>query len=229
MSSIRRLNLLLLIGVILTACSQPRPTPQPTATSRPTLIPLPTLIPTLTMPPSPGRPSITPKPTRTIGPVATPAASIVFTSTDSLFTLKVPSNWVTSNGKSQMSNNQSQQMNYVVLSAPGTAPQPAILIYYNWPAVSTLTSDDVWERAYALASATFKVCPMTLMTGGSITLGGEPGKYIGYLDSCGVQGELIGFIHNTVNFGLLIEAPNSLWDKWRPILRDISGSLVFTK
>ena len=223
-----RLNLLLLIGVILTACSQPRPTPRPTATSRPTLIPLPTRMPTLMLPPSAG-PSITPKPTRTIGPAATPAASIVFTSTDSLFTLKVPSNWAISNGTSQMINNQSQQMNYVVLSAPGTAPQPAILIYYNWPAVGTLTSDDVWERAYALASATFKVCPMTLTTGGSITLGGEPGKYIGYLDSCKVQDELIGFVHNTANFGLLIEAPNSLWDKWRPILRDIIGSLAFAK
>ena len=227
--SMRRLNLLLLIGVILTACSQSRSTPQPTATSRPTLKPLPTLLPTLTVPPSPDRPSITPKPTRTIGPAATPAASIVFTSTDSLFTLKLPSNWVTSRGKSQMNNNPSQQMNWVALSAPGTAPQPAILIYYNWPAAGAISSDDAWQQAYALASATFKVCPMTLTTGGSITLGGEPGQYIGYLDSCGVQGELIGFIHNTANFGLLIEAPNSLWDKWQPTLRDIIGSLAFTK
>ena len=221
----RRLNLPLLIVVILTACSQPRP-PVPTATSRPTLILPPTRTPTL--PPSPG-PSSTPKPTRTIGPAATPAASIVFTSTDSLFTLKIPSNWKSSNGTSQMSNNQLQQMNYVALSAPGTAPQPAILIYYNWPAAGEISSDDAWQQAYALVSATFKVCPITLTTGGSITLGGEPGKYIGYLDSCGVQGELIGFIHHTINFGLLIEAPNSLWEKWRPILRGISGSLVFTK
>ena len=228
MNSMHRLNLLLLMGVILAACSQPRPTPLPTVTSRPTIIPLPSRLPTLTAPPSPG-PSITPKPTRTIGPVATPAASIVFTSTDSLFTLEVPSNWVISNGKSQMSNSQSQQMNYVILNAPGTKPQPAILIYYGWPAANTTTSDDIWERAYALASVSFKVCPMTLTTGGSITLGGEPGKYIGYLDSCGVQGELIGLIHNTANFGFLIEAPNSLWDKWRPVLRDIIGSLAFTR
>ena len=222
--SMRRLNLLLLIVVILAACNQPRPTLQPTATSRPTLIPLPTL----TLSPSPG-PSITPKPTRTIGPAATPAASIVFTSTDSLFTLKLPSNWVTSRGKSQMNNDPSRQMNYVALSAPGTAPQPAVLIYYNWPAAGEISSDDAWQQAYALASATFKVCPMTLTTGGAITLGGESGQYIGYLDSCGVQGELIGLIHNTANFGLLIEAPSSLWDKWRPILRDIIGSLKFTK
>ena len=171
--------------------------------------------------------SITPRPTRTIGPAATPAASIVYTTTDSIFTLKVPANWIVRSGKQQLVSNRSQQMDYVAVSAPGTAPQPAILIYYHWPAAGSITNDDAWQQAYALAALTIKVCPVTLTTGNSITIGGETGKYIGYIDSCQVQGELIGLVHHNVNFGMLLEAPESLWPTWRPILRDIMASLAF--
>ncbi len=119
------------------------------------------------------------------------------------------------------------QMNYVTLSAPGTAPQPAIFIFYKWPNSDPITNENAWEQAYAVAALAVKVCPMTLTTGGSIKIGGEEGKYIGYQDGCNVQGELIGFVHNGMNFGILIEAPQPLWEEWRPILWDIIGTLKF--
>ena len=120
-----------------------------------------------------------------------------------------------------------RQMNYAAFSAPGTAPQPAILVFYKWPNAGPISNDNAWEQAYAVASLAVKVCPVTLTTGGPITIGGENGKYIGYEDGCGVQGELIGFVHNGMNFGILIEAPQPLWEEWRPILRDIVGTLEF--
>lgn len=221
----RALNLLLLIALLLAACSRAAPAPRiPTAT-----LPAPIAPPPWTITPSQKAtfgPSIVPKPTHTIGPAATPATSIVYTATDALFTLKIPSNWTAQSGQRELITRNAQQMNYVVLSAPGTAPQPAILIFYKWPAAGPIDSDTAWEQAYAIASLGIKVCPMTLTTGGAIMLDGEPGKYIGYADGCGVQGELIGFTHNAVNYGVLIEAPQVLWERWRPILRDIIGTLT---
>ncbi len=214
--------------VMIAACRPPIAPPTPTATLEPT-VPLP---PTWT--PTPIRagttgPVITLKPTRTIGPVATPAASIVYTATDSLFTLKVPSNWTMQSAQRKLVGSQAQQMTYVALSAPGTAPQPAILIFYGWPAAGPIDNDNAWQQAYAIAALGIKVCPITLTTGGTITLGGATGKYIGYVDGCDVQGELIGFVRAAVNYGILIEAPAAVWETWRPILRDIIGSLAFVK
>ncbi len=225
MTAMRRVNLLLLMAVALTACAQPIATPVPTATSTPVIFP-PTWTPTPRGQPTFG-PTAPPKPTRTIGPAATPAASIVYTSTDSLFTLKIPSNWTTSSGQHQVLKTQPQQMSYVAFSAPGTAPQPAVLIFYKWPAAGPIDNDNAWQQAFAVASLAIKVCPATLTTGGGITIGGEQGKYIGYVDGCNVQGELTGFVHDGANYGLLIEAPVSLWETWRPILRDIISSFAF--
>ncbi len=118
-------------------------------------------------------------------------------------------------------------MNFATFSAPGTAPQPAIYVFYKWPNGGPISNDNAWEQAYAVASLAVKVCPVTLTTGGSIEIGGENGKYIGYEDGCGVQGELIGFVHNGMNFGILIEAPKPLWEAWRPTLRSIIGTLEF--
>jgi len=173
-------------------------------------------------------PAHTPRPTRTIGPAATPAASQTFTTTDGIFTLEIPSNWTTQTGQRQMLGTRDQsQLNYAAFSAPGTAPQPAIFTFYKWPNSGPISNENAWEQAYAVAALAVKVCPMTLTTGGAINVGGEDGKYIGYQDGCGVQGELIAFVHDGMNFGILIEAPQSLWEEWRPILRDIIGTLDF--
>jgi hypothetical protein len=150
----------------------------------------------------------------------------VYTSTDEAFALSVPSNWSTSSGQRQMLSQQTQQMTYVAFGSPGAAPQPAIIIFYGWPALS-INNDNAWESAYAVASLAIKVCPMTLTVGGSIEIGGEPGKFFGYQDSCGVQGEVIGFVHDRVNYGVLIEAPQGAWEAWRTPLRDLIKTLKF--
>jgi predicted small lipoprotein YifL len=224
-STMKWLSALFLV-IVLSACAAPGPRVMPTATQRAAVFP-----PTWTL--TPGKPvtptpSLTPRPTRTIGPAATPSASTIFTATDGIFTLKIPGNFTTQTGQRQVIGvTTEQQMNYAALSAPGTAPQPAILVFYKWPNGGPISNENAWEQAYAVASLAVKVCPMTLTTGGPIELGGETAKYIGYEDGCGVQGELIGFVHNGVNFGILIEAPKPLWEEWRPILRDVIGSLKF--
>ena len=219
----RRLNLLLLCAVLLAACGQ-------SGTRAPTKRPPLVLPPTWTIAPT-GQPTYgptnTPAPTRTIGPIATPAATTVFTATDSFWTIEIPSNWKTQAGQRQMQtlSNQQYQMNYASFSAPGVAPQPAIFILYKWPNMGSISNDNAWEQAYAIAALAVKVCPMTLTTGGPIEIGGETGQYIGYEDGCGVQGELIGFVHNGVNYGVLLEAPKPVWEEWRLQLRDTLGTL----
>ena len=223
---IKWLSGLFLVVVMLTACAAPASRALPTATQHAVVFP-----PTWTL--TPGRPvtptpTAIPRPTRTVGPAATPAASIVFTSTDSIFTVEVPSNFTAQAGQRQlMGTGAERQMSYAAFSAPGTAPQPAILVFYKWPNAGPISNDNAWEQAYAVASLAVKVCPVTLTTGGPMTVGSENGKYIGYQDGCGVQGELIGFVHNGMNFGILIEAPVPLWVEWRPILRNIVGTLTF--
>jgi hypothetical protein len=220
---------LLLLGLVFaaSACAAEQPHSMPAVTSKPAVKFPPTWTPT------PGAPvtaasTIVPRPTRTIGSAATPAASVVYTATDALFTFEFPSNWASQSGARQMvSVGGARQMNYAAFNAPGTAPQPAILIFYKWPNSSPISNGNAWEQAYAVASVAAKVCPMTLTTGGPIEIGGENGKYIGYEDGCGVQGEVIGFVHNRVNYGILIEAPQPLWEEWRPILRDFVGTLKF--
>ncbi len=221
-----RLNFWLMAAIVLAACGSP-------ATTRAVQPPTPTslfaqLPPTWTPTPHRGTlgPSPTPAPTRTLAPIVTPAASSVYTSTDETFTLDVPSNWSAQSGERQMLSQQTEQMKYAAFGSPGAAPQPAVIIFYGWPAASA-NNDNAWQSAYAVASLAIKVCPMTLSVGGSIEIGGEPGKYIGYQDSCGVQGELIGFVHNRVNYGILIEAPQGAWEAWRTPLRDLIGSLKF--
>jgi hypothetical protein len=210
--------------VVLSACAAPAPRVLPTATQRAAVYP-----PTWTL--TPGRPitptpTWTPRPTHTIGPAATPAASTIFTTTDGILTLKVPANFTAQVGQRQLVGaGAASQMSYATISAPGTAPQPAIFVFYKWPNAGPISNDNAWEQAYAIASLAVKVCPVTLTTGGPIAISGENGKYIGYEDGCGVQGELIGFVHNGMNFGMLIEAPQPLWQEWRPILRDIVGTL----
>jgi hypothetical protein len=216
----------LFIVVVLSACAAPAPRLLPTATQRAVVFP-PTWTPTAGRPVTPA-PTLTPRPTRTIGPAATPAASTIFTTTDGVFTLQIPSNFTPQFGQRQLVGaGAERQMNYVALSAPGTAPQPAILVFYKWPNAGPISNDDAWEQAYAVASLAVKVCPVTLTTGGPIEIGGEDANYIGYEDGCGVQGELIGFVHEGMNFGVLIEAPKPLWEEWQPILRDMVGTLKF--
>ena len=216
----------LFIAVALSACAAPTPRVPPTATPRAAVFP-----PTWTL--TPGSrvtptPTGTPRPTRTVGPAATPSSSTVFPSTDGLFTVKIPSNFTSQSGQRQLVGaGAERQMKFATFSAPGTAPQPAIFVFYKWPNAGPISNDNAWEQAYAVASLAVKVCPVTLTTGGPIAIGGESGKYIGYEDGCGVQGELIGFVHNGMNFGVLIEAPQSLWKEWRPILRDIVDALQF--
>lgn len=221
-----RLNLLLLAAILLAACGQPaaptRPIDLPRATS--------TFPPTWT----PARKATygataTPRPTHTLAPIATSATSTIYTATDIAFTVQIPANWSTQNGERELIGSRSQKMSYAAFGAPGVAPQPAALIFYQWPAAGVINSDNAWEQAYAVASLAVKVCPITLTTGGSITVGGEDGKYIGYQDSCDVQGELIGFIHNGVNYGILIEAPQAVWKEWQPRLREYIGTLKFAK
>jgi hypothetical protein len=210
--------------VVLSACAAPAPRVLPAATRRAAVFP-----PTWTLSPgSPVTPTWTPRPTRTIGPAATPAASTVFTATDDIFTVQIPANFTSQVGQRQLVGASAEHpMNFAAFSAPGTAPQPAILVFYKWPNAGPISNDNAWEQAYAVASLAIKVCPVTLTTGGPIEVGGENGKYIGYKDGCGVQGELAGFVHNGMNFGILIEAPQPLWEQWRPVLRDIVGTMQF--
>ncbi|HTP10837.1 MAG TPA: hypothetical protein VMP08_21435 [Anaerolineae bacterium] len=216
----------LFIILMLSACAVPAPRIAPTATQRAVVFP-PTWTLTPGSPVSP-TPSLTPRPTRTVGPAATPAASTIYTATDNVFTLQIPSNFTNQAGQRQVVGvSAEQQMNFAAISAPGTAPQPAIMVFYKWPNAGPISNDDAWEQAYAVASLAVKVCPVTLTTGGPIEIGGENAKYIGYEDGCGVQGELIGLVHNGMNFGILIEAPKPLWEEWRPILQDIIGTLKF--
>ena len=226
MNSMNRWLGSVIIIVLLSACAAPAPRVLPTATKRAIVYP-----PTWTL--TPGKPvtptpSLTPRPTHTIGPAATPSASTIFTATDGIFTLEIPGNFTTATGQRQVVGAATErQMNYAAFSAPGTAPQPAILVFYKWPNAGPISNDNAWEQAYAVASLAVKVCPVTLTTGGAIEIGGENGKYIGYEDGCGVQGELIGFVHDGMNFGILIEAPKALWEEWRPILRDTIGTMKF--
>jgi hypothetical protein len=224
MLSMSRLNLWLLAAMVLAACGSPPTAPvrPPTATAIVNRFP-----PTWTPRAGTQAPTPTPGPTRTPAPIVTPAASRVYTSTEGAFTLELPSNWSRQSGQRQLIGQQAQQMYYVAVGSPGTAPQPAVIIFYGWPAPNPITSDNAWESAYAIASLAIKVCPLTLTVGGSIALGGEPGKYIGYQDSCGVQGELIGLAHGDVNYGVLIEAPQAAWAEWRTPLRDLIGTLKF--
>lgn len=218
----------LFIGiVILSACAAPAPRVLPAATRRAAVVfpPTWTLTPGQPVTPTPTSP---PRPTHTVGPAATPAASTIFTVTDAVFTIELPSNFTTQVGQRQVVGvSAERQMNYAAFGAPGTAPQPAIFVFYKWPNAGPISNDNAWEQAYAIASLAVKVCPVALTTGGPITIGGENGKYIGYEDSCGVQGELMGFVHQGMNFGILIEAPKPLWEEWRSILRDIVGTLQF--
>jgi len=224
----RRCVIIILVLLVLSACAAPAARVDPVTPTKRSAVSFP---PTWTM--TPGRavtmtPTLTPRPTRTIGPAATPAASQTFTTTDGIFTLKIPSNWTTQAGQRQLLGAHDQsQMNYAAFSASGTAPQPAIFTFYKWPNSGPITNEDAWKQAYAVATLAVKVCPMTLTEGGSINVGGEDGKYIGYQDGCGVQGELIAFVHDGINYGILIEAPQPLWEEWRPILRDIIGTLEF--
>jgi len=218
------MNLLLGALILLAACAAPTAAPAPTATSVRITFP-----PTWTA--TPGRrggtlePTVSPRPTRTLAPIATPAASAVFTLTDGLMRLSIPSNWEARGGQLTMINRQSQRLEYVTLSAPGAPPQPAALIFYKWPNAGVINNENAWQQAYAVASLAVKVCPITLTEGGRITIAGEAARYIGYVDSCGVQGEVIGFVHGGVNFGILIEAPLSVWDDWRPMLRRMLATL----
>ncbi len=220
-------SLLLIALAALSGCASPASRVEPTATRHAA----PVFPPTWTL--TPGRPvtptpTIEPRPTHTLGPMATPAASVPFTTTDGIFTLQVPANFASQTGQRQLIGaNAEHQLNYAAFSAPGTAPQPAVFIFYKWPNAGPITNDNAWEQAFAVASLAIKVCPMTLTTGGPLEIGGESGKYIGYEDGCGVQGELMGFVHNGMNFGILIEAPKPEWEKWQPILRDIVGTLKF--
>jgi hypothetical protein len=224
---IKWLSGVFIVIVMLSACAAPVPRVLPTATRRAAAVFPPTWTLTPGSPVTP-TPSLTPRPTRTIGPAATPAASTIFTTTDGIFTLAIPSNFTQQAGQREVVGTSAErQMTYAAFSAPGTAPQPAILVFYKWPNGGPISNDNAWEQAYAVASLAVKVCPVTLTTGGPIEIGGENAKYIGYEDGCGVQGELIGFVHNGMNFGILIEAPKSLWEEWQPILRNIVGTLQF--
>jgi len=170
----------------------------------------------------------TPRPTHTVGTGRHPAASAIFTTTDGVFTLKVPANFTSQAGQRQLVGaGAERQMSYAAFSAPGTAPQPAIFVFYKWPNSGPISNDNAWEQAYAVASLAVKVCPVTLTTGGSIDIGGENGKYIGYEDGCGVAGRVNRFCAPGHELRLLIEAPKQLWKEWRPILRDIIGTLQF--
>jgi hypothetical protein len=166
--------------------------------------------------------------TRTIVPPATPAASIVFSTTDRLIVLKVPANWTTQSGHRQLLATTTQSMDYLLINAPGNPPQPAIIIFYKWPAVEAIDNTNAWQQAYALASLAIKSCAMTLATevGQPIALAGEDAQVVAYQDECGQQGELIGLVHDNLNVGILIEAPQSIWTTWQPILRSIIGSLT---
>ncbi|HZY44177.1 MAG TPA: hypothetical protein VFF70_05430 [Anaerolineae bacterium] len=234
------MNLLVMLAVVLTACGQPSapvvmtPIELPTVVLPPTRTPTPTLAvehAVRTVEPT-AVPSIAATAAltiaRTIVPPATPAASIVYTSTDAIFTLQFPANWAKQSGERQLLTSQLQHMAYVWFSAPGTPPQPAMIIFYNWPAVDVISNDTAWQQAFALASLAIKNCAMNLgsNTSAPIDIAGEHAQFIGYTDACGEQGELIGLVHHGLNAGILIEAPQSLWREWRPILRGIIGSLT---
>jgi len=227
---LRKLKLVVRHSVILTtlliaACAAPGPnsTGVPPAPS-----------PTVTRPPlwtaevSATQVDATPLPTRTLTPPVTPGPYEVVVAQNNAFSIQVPSNWEISEGTYEVTGRSVYKVKYFSAVGPGDAPQPGVIIFYEWPSSIAVINDNAWESAYALTALVVKTCGMRLQPellpvdfGDEAVFGRE------YIDSCGLFGLLTGAVHHDINYGALFEAPVPYYNEWRPVLYDMLISLTF--
>src|SRR3990172_704328 len=211
--------------LLSTACS-------PTLTPTLTLTPLsPTLPPTWTPMPDEshtGTPTATPRPTRTLTPPVTPAEHKVVVAQDNAFSIQIPSNWEVTEGTRRVEGYANYEVKYFAAVGPGDAPQPGVIIFYDWPSSLGVTNDNAWESAYALTALVIKSCATRLgQEKLPVDFGGEPAFGAEYVDACGAAGLVAGAVHNGVNYGALFEAPAPYFGEWFDTLREMLLSVTF--
>jgi hypothetical protein len=228
MQSIFRHFIIALTALIMASCS---PAPQQ-AISTPTPVP-PTPTRPATWTPTPGGPTaapITPTPARTLAPPATPAEMKVVVAQNNSFSIQIPSNWKVTEGTRRVEGRSTYETKYFSAVSPGDAPQPGVIIFYDWPSSIAVTNDNAWESAFALTTLVIKSCATQLgQQKLPLDFGGEPSYGVEYVDACGAAGMVTGAVHRGVNYGALFEAPAPYFDTWQPILRDILVSLTFSR
>ena len=221
---------LLMLGVavaLVTTCSPARPTPAdptpiPPSPTRPAA-----WTPTVETPPTA---ATTPVPTRALTPPATPASMKVVVAQANAFSIQIPSNWTVTEGTRRVQGNSNYEVKYFAAVGPGDAPQPGVIIFYEWPSSVAVTNDNVWESAFALTALVIKSCAMDLGPEKlPVEFGGEPTFGVEYVDACGAAGLVTGAVHGNVNYGALFEAPAPYFGEWFPTLREILLSITFER
>lgn len=228
---IRSFSLLILIGLLLAllvACAPPAPAgaaltgeaqPRPSITRPPTWTPEPA---------APTEPERTSVPTRTLTPPDEPGEYQVVVAQNNAFSIEVPANWEVNEGTLQVNSGSTYEMKYFTAISPGPEPQPAVIIFYEWPSSIAVTNENAWESAYALTALALKSCGAQLQPELlPVDFGSEPVFGREYVDTCGAFGLVTGAVHNDVNYGALFEAPVPYYNDWREVLHHMLISLTF--
>lgn len=231
MTKDKLLSIVLLIA-LCTACStdpaQIAPTQLVEATPAPPPVARP---PTWTPTPdasSDSSPLATPFPTRTLTPPVTPAEMQVVVAENDAFSIQIPSNWTVSESTRRVEGRTNYEVKYFAAVGPGDAPQPGVIIFYEWPSSLEVTNDNAWESAFALTALVIKTCATKLgQEKLPVDFGSEAAFGVEYVDSCGAAGLVAGAVHNGVNYGALFEAPAPTFGEWFPLLREILLSVSF--
>src|SRR3989304_2479540 len=222
----------ILISLTVAACSSAPQRVPSTQTQTLTLTPI-----SLTRPPTwtptpdeshTGTATATPFPTRTLTPPVTPAEHKVVVAQDNAFSIQIPSNWEVTEGTRRVEGYANYEVKYFAAVGPGDAPQPGVIIFYDWPSSLGVTNDNAWESAYALTALVIKSCATRLgQEKLPVDFGGEPAFGAEYIDACGAAGLVAGAVHNGVNYGALFEAPAPYFGEWFDTLREILLSITF--
>ena len=222
-----RVCLFVLIAALGAACAPARLTPTQTLEISP--VATPAFPPTWT--PTPGRaasPQATPPPTRTLTPPVTAAPMKVVVAENNAFSMQIPANWEVTQATRRVEGRTNYEVKYFAAVGPGDAPQPGVIIFYDWPSSLEVTNDNAWESAFALTSLVIKTCTTKLgQEKLPVDFGGEAAFGVEYVDSCGAAGLVTGAVHNKANYGALFEAPAPYYGEWFPTLRDILLSVTF--
>ena len=217
-----------LLFALLVACAPPAPqgvSSTGTIQVRPSLTRPPTWTPAVAVVVGAER---TPIPTRTLTPPVTPGDYQVVVAQNNAFSIEVPSNWEIAEGTLQVNSGSTYEMKYFSAISPGPEPQPAVIIFYEWPSSIAVTNDNAWESAYALTALAIKSCGAQLQPELlPVDFGSEPAFGREYVDGCGAFGLVSGAVHNNVNYGALFEAPVLYYTDWREVLHHMLISLTF--
>jgi len=144
------------------------------------------------------------------------------------FSIQIPSNWEVTQATRRVEGRTDYEVKYFAAVGPGDAPQPGVIIFYEWPSSLEVTNDNAWESAFALTALVIKTCAIQLSQEKlPIDFGGEPAFGVEYVDACGAAGLVTGAVHNNVNYGALFEAPSPYFGEWFPTLREMLLSLTF--